>query len=258
MARLFHINSVLVTGANRGLGLKLVETLLSTKNPPKHVFASYRDVAKTMNLQRLASEHSNLKLIELDTTSDVGIQKAFNAVESNISNDGLDVLINNAAMFDKSNLYEVTFEKMEYSYRVNAVAPLMMVKSFLPLLKKSSVNSINGVIVNVSSGNGSLTNPPTLPDKYPYKCSKVCMISYHDLMLLVALNMVTKNLSIDLERYKVATMAINPGWMATDMGRPNAPRTPDESARAITDLIKSLTIDRNGGFFDIHGKTIPW
>ncbi|RDD43507.1 putative oxidoreductase [Trichoplax sp. H2] len=246
MARLFHINSVLVTGANRGLGLKLVETLLSTKNPPKHVFASYRDVAKTMNLQRLASEHSNLKLIELDTTSDVGIQKAFNAVESNISNDGLDVLVNNAAMFDKSNLYEVTFEKMEYSYRVNAVAPLMMVKAFLPLLEKPKANPINAAILNISSINGSLSNSSPLPDRYPCKCSKI------------ALNMITKTLSIDLKSKNIATMAVNPGWMATDMGGSDAPGLPEESARAIIDLVKQLTIDKSGGFYEINGDIIPW
>ncbi|RDD43508.1 C-factor [Trichoplax sp. H2] len=248
MAESFQINSILVTGTNRGLGLKLVEVLLTAAKPPRYIFACYRDANKITNLRKLALEHQNLKLIKMDVTSDVDIINAFSLVQSIMLDDcnGLDVLINNAAIFEKSNLSDVTSKMMEDLFRVNAVAPLMIVKSFLPLLKESSVNSINGVIVNVSSGNGSLTNPPTLPDKYPYKCSKV------------ALNMVTKNLSIDLERYKVATMAINPGWMATDMGRPNAPRTPDESARAITDLIKNLTIDRNGGFFDIHGKTIPW
>ncbi|EDV20829.1 uncharacterized protein TRIADDRAFT_31297 [Trichoplax adhaerens] len=246
MAQLVHINSILVTGANRGLGLKLIEVLLASSNPPKHVFACYRDAGRTTDLQKLASKHSNLKLIEMNVTSDTEIQSAFSTVESMISNDGLDVLVNNAAILDKSNLRDITPEIMENSFRINTVAPLMIVKAFLPLLEKPKDNTVNGAILNISSIAGSLIKSSSLPDRYPYKCSKA------------ALNMITKTLSIDLKDKKIAALAIHPGWMATDMGGSNAPHSPERSARAIIDLISQLTMDKSGEFVNIHGDAIPW
>lgn len=70
--------------------------------------------------------------------------------------------------------------------------------------------------------------------------------------------MITRLLGKDLESKQVASVAIHPGWMATDMGGTNAPVCPTEAAASILDFIRNITMDKSGKFCDIHGNVVPW
>ena len=83
--------------------------------------------------------------------------------------------------------------------------------------------------------------------QYPYRCSKV------------ALNMMTRSLSIDLESFKIGVIAVHPGWVRTDMGGRYATLSPEESVEAVLNLIKDFKYeDHNGQFFDYKGSVFPW
>ncbi|CAG2179131.1 unnamed protein product [Oppiella nova] len=106
----------------------------------------------------------------------------------------------------------VTAEDMMNVFEVNSVAPLMLTKALLPLLKVSAAKRKTSII-NMSSGLGSISRdipPNPLFKIYPYRTSKA------------ALNMITKCLSVDLKPYNISVISINPGHLKTDMGGPAA------------------------------------
>lgn len=144
----------------------------------------------------------------------------------------------------------VTAEGMIQVYKTNVVAPLMLTKAFLPLLRRSvsqrnKDDSSKTFIVNMSSGVGSITNN-TWSTMYPYRPSKA------------ALNMITKSLSVDLADEGIMAVALHPGWVQTDMGGSNASLTIKESVDGLITVIGSLDESKNGGFLDYTGKTLPW
>ena len=70
--------------------------------------------------------------------------------------------------------------------------------------------------------------------------------------------MITRLLGRDLESKQIASVAIHPGWMATDMGGSNAPVSPLESATSIVDFVRNITMDKSGKFYDLHGDVLAW
>ena len=111
----------------------------------------------------------------------------------------------------------------------------------LPLLK----NGTNSKIINISSQNGSITQR-TQGGKYSYCTSKA------------ALNMITKILSNDLREKDITVLAIQPGWIQTDMGGPEAPLKPEEPISKIIRLVESKGIVDTGKFLTQEGKELPW
>ncbi|CAG2121673.1 unnamed protein product, partial [Medioppia subpectinata] len=121
---------------------------------------------------------------------------------------GLDTLINNAGIFITKRLDDVTADNMVTNFQVNSVAPLMLTKALLPVLKLSAATKRKITIVNIGAGLGSIAtmhNRPTLM-YYPYVVSKA------------ALNMINKCLDVDLAPHGIRSVAIHPGHVATDMG----------------------------------------
>ncbi|XP_075289794.1 C-signal-like [Opisthocomus hoazin] len=255
-----RVCSVLVTGANRGIGLGLVQHLLGLPNPPKWVFAACRDPEgqRAQELQNLASKHPNLVTIRLEVTDPASVKAAAARVGEQLGGSGLNLLINNAAMLICNTLDTEMLESMTQVYTTNAIGPMLLSQAFLPLLKKaaqgspgSALSCNKAAIVNMSSSGGSVKEA-TLFDQIPavsYRCSKA------------ALNMLTKCQSLGYREHGVLCVALHPGWVQTDMGGSGSqkpPLTVDDSVRGMLKVLCSLSEKDTGTFLDWEGNVVPW
>jgi len=234
--------NILITGANRGVGLALVKeyllvdgyTLIATCRTPRNATA----------LQELQQEYPNrVRIFPMDVTNDHSIDNVTSAVDAEF--DHIDYLINNAGINPSPSSIQsfenITADMMTHVLHVNAIAPLMVVKAFYPLLKKSSTAKV----MNVSSQMGAMTWH-TSGGHYAYTTSKA------------ALNMVTRALAGDLIRDDITTITVHPGWVQTDMGGKSASLTPKQSASGLVNLLDKIQPEDNGKFFRWDGSEHPW
>ncbi|KAM9122554.1 C-signal-like [Pangshura tecta] len=254
----FNVRSVLVTGANRGIGLGLVKQFLGKSNPPEWVFATCRDPEAERELKTLASRHPNLAIVALEATDPASIKAAAAKVEEHLKGSGLNLLINNAGMLKLSTLETETPENMSLVYATNVTGPLLVSQVFLPLLKKAAQGSpqpglscSKAAIVNISSEAGSIQNVFIwqLGQVVSYRCSKA------------ALNMLTKCQSLGYEGDGILSIAVHPGWVQTDMGNSlshQVPLTVDMSVQGILNMLPTLSKKENGAFVSWEGKVLPW
>ncbi|XP_041131018.1 C-factor [Polyodon spathula] len=247
-------HTLMITGANRGLGLQMVETLVNSSHCPRKVIATTRDKSRAMALLDLAKKHPSIHVVTLDAINQDSIEQASKEVESLLGDEGLNCLINNAGINISGTLETVEAEQMMKNYETNAVSPLMITKAFLPLLKKAAKQGTGmgihrAAVINVSSLLGSIElnwGPGGEFKTYPYRTSKA------------ALNMLTRCLAVDLTPEGILVMAVHPGWVQTDMGGPDALLSKEESINGVLSVIGSLSEKNNGGFLDYTGKTLPW
>jgi NAD(P)-dependent dehydrogenase (short-subunit alcohol dehydrogenase family) len=228
--------SVLITGANRGLGASLTNRFASEG---WLVFAGQRALASSSTPARDVSDR--ITLLGLDVLDDASVALAAKKVSERTR--GLDVLINNAAVNpapDGHALGELDFDAIRFAYDVNALGPLRVTQAFVSLLERGE----RRLVVNVSSEAGSLQR--SWRDKgFGYCMSKA------------ALNMQTTMLELALKPKGINVFSLHPGWMRTDMGGPNAALDPAESAAGIYRVIASA--DANTPRFLQHdGKPFPW
>jgi NAD(P)-dependent dehydrogenase (short-subunit alcohol dehydrogenase family) len=235
---------ILITGANRGLGLEFTRRYMERG---ERVFAGCRQPAAARALQALQARYpQRLSIVVLDVANADAIRTACDAVHT--QTDRLDILINNAAIYSShgsdepsEQLDELSFEDALTVLRVNAVAPLLVAQQFLSLLRAGH----NAKIINISSGYGSVSrNTGGFP--YYYSASKA------------ALNMFMRSLAADAKRWGITTVLLDPGWVSTDMGGLGAPLTPEAAVRAMIRVIDALTPRRNGRFLTWQGDEQDW
>jgi len=235
---------ILITGANRGLGLEFTRQYLERGT---HVFAACRRPTAAPSLHRLQAKFSGqLTIVALDVADAAAIRAAHDIVHTQA--DSLDVLINNAAIYSRrgsdepaERLGELSFEDALTVLRVNAVAPLLVAQQFLALLRASH----HAKLINISSGYGSVSaNTGGFP--YYYSASKA------------ALNMFMRSLAADAKRWGVTTVLLDPGWVSTDMGGPGAPTTPQVAVAAMIRVINTLSPRHNGRFLTWKGDEQDW
>nr|XP_047911403.1 C-factor-like isoform X1 [Anser cygnoides] len=255
-----RVRSVLVTGANRGIGLGFVRHLLGLPNPPEWVFAACRDPKgqRAQELQNLASKHPNLVIIPLEVTKPASIKAAAASVGEHLKGSGLNLLINNAGMLVYKTLDAETQEDMSQVYATNTIGPLLLSQAFLPLLKKaaqgspgSGLSCSKAAIINMSSYAGSIQDVYLWEygQALSYRCSKA------------ALNMLTKCQSLGYREHGILCAAFHPGWVKTDMGGTIEDKTRvtvDVSVRGMLNVISSLSEKDTGTFLDWKGKVVPW
>lgn len=136
-------------------------------------------------------------------------------------------------------LQKLSIADMEMTFRTNTFSPVVVVKTFLPNLKRGK----SPRLINITSLMGSIADNSS-GGYYAYRMSKT------------ALNMFAKSFSIDYP--DIITLTLHPGWVRTNMGGPEAPTLPRESARGLYALIKQAHKDQSGHFMDFRGKELPW
>jgi NAD(P)-dependent dehydrogenase (short-subunit alcohol dehydrogenase family) len=208
---------ILITGANRGLGLALAEKLLAGG----HQIHAINRRESVEYLQLKDKYPGGLHLYPCDVRDENSIRQALEAVARQV--DALDIVLNNAAVhLDQARLplEQVDFSVYLPAFEANSVAPLMVVKYALPLLRKGHKK----LIVNVSSEAGSIG-----------ACWRKSEYSY--CMTKAALNMASRILQNALQEEGIKVLALHPGWFSSDMGGAEAPITPTEAAQEIVKLV---------------------
>jgi len=255
-------SSILITGANRGLGLELVRQLASLTDAvrPKLIIAACRNPEAAADLRALSqkfAENPKISLIKLDVTDENSIQSAFAEASSLCGAAGLNLLINNAGVFPvKYTPEQFGFQSMMDCLKGNAVAPTILSKTFHPLLKTAAAQKDAGVvstskagIVMMSSNLGSIANTQ-IARNYPYYAYNASK---------AALNMVMKCLSLEFAPDEILVSSLHPGWVATDMGGEQAPLTVEHSVKHMVATIAKM---ESGKFYNYDfaetGVYLPW
>jgi NAD(P)-dependent dehydrogenase (short-subunit alcohol dehydrogenase family) len=229
--------SILVTGASRGLGLALTE---SFSQAGWTVFAPCRDPNRAPLLTEAAHATPELvRLFPLDVTD----HGAVDELSAELRDESIDILFNNAGIYGPKKMF---FGQLDYPawrevMEINTLAPMKMSEAFVDQIERSDMK----MIVNLSSDLGSIRNN-TFGRHYLYRTSKA------------ALNMVSRTLAVDLADRGIIVVAVNPGWVKTDLGGPQAPLTASQSVHTIMKLLPKLTMQDSGKFFLYDGTEIPW
>ncbi|MBV7316354.1 SDR family oxidoreductase [Shewanella sp. NIFS-20-20] len=225
---------LLITGANRGIGLGLVRLYLRAG---WQVTAACRSPERAQQLLELTQDYP-LEIVELDVQCHQAIIQLANDIQTPIH-----LLINNAGYYGpKSAAFgDTDAEQWMQVFGVNVIAVQKMAEAFLEHLQAAN----GAIIANISSKMGSMTDNQG-GGSYLYRSSKA------------ALNAVVKSQSIDLAPAKIASLAIHPGWVQTEMGGPNALITVEQSSAGIKQLLDGYHEQMNGGFFDYQGAAIAW
>ena len=228
------MSTVLITGANRGLGYEFVKQY-SEKG--FNIFACCRNVDKAKNLKGLAEVSSNIKIYELDV-DDI---KTIKSLSQQLQDEKIDVLINNAGIYRSSTVGNINYDEWLESFKVNTIAPYQMVENFLDQI----INGDLKKVVSITSKMGSIDDN-TSGGSYIYRSSKT------------ALNSMMRSLTHDLKNQGIATLTLHPGWVRTDMGGPGGWIDTFESVQGMIKQIDKLTIDDSGKYIDYAGKSINW
>jgi len=245
--------TVLITGANRGLGLEFVQQFLKLSPPAKHIIAVCRAPDKAPELKKIAASNPNVHLLGMEVTEPAQYDKAVEAVKKIVGGAGLNILVHNAGIMDKSinTLEQQTKENLMQHLDINTVTPVLLTKAFLPLLKVAAGQSKPGdftssSVIMISALLGSTQFASYFPGAYPYKYSKS------------ALNMATYCLAEDLKKSNIFVMALHPGWVRTDLGGPDGELSVEESAGGCTHVIISLEEKHRGKMFNWKGEELPY
>jgi NAD(P)-dependent dehydrogenase (short-subunit alcohol dehydrogenase family) len=234
--------TVLITGANRGLGLEFVRQYAGEG---WRVHACCRKPEEATALRAMADARADLKLHALDVTDFAGID----GLARELGGTAVDVLLNNAGIFgprvrsggDRGQfLGSIDYEAWGEVLRVNTLAPLKMAESFLEQVAASEQKTI----VTITSSMGSIAE--TEGGFYAYRSSKA------------AVNMVMASLARDVAGRAIKVAVFCPGWVSTDMGGRAAPVAKEDSVRGLRRLIADLGGEREGGFSRFDGVQIPF
>ena len=230
-------NIALVTGGNRGIGLAACEGLATLG---MHVLMGSREMAKgEMAAAALRQKGLSVEAVQLDVTDVNSIEQARQAIQQ--KHGRLDVLVNNAAVLldENSNIVRLPIDTMRETMDANFYGPLMMCQAFLPMMQQQRY----GRVVNVSSQAGQLS---TMGNYAPsYSISKT------------ALNALTVMFAAAIHGGDIKINAMCPGWVRTDMGGPNAHRSPEQGAETILWLATLPKDGPTGGFYRDQ-KPLAW
>lgn len=229
-------NRILITGANRGVGLALVHLLAKTA---EHIYAGCRQPDSAEALQQLARSADNVSVIGLDVTDAESLTQASIAVEG-----GLDLLVCNAGVLNgycglRGSENALTSQAMAAFADVlatNIAGPLFSVQAFLPHLRRSD----SAGIAIISSHMGSQQHDAA--NAYAYRSSKA------------GVNNIMVTLSHELAEEGIAVAAYHPGWVRTDMGGANAHLSVEQSAEALAQRFEQLNMARTGQFINYDGS----
>ena len=225
------MKNILITGANRGIGLKFAEILSANNN----IYATARDITNADDLKKF--DHT--ELLELDLLNKDSI-KSFCSELKDIP---LDMIINNAGIFQDEQMEETILDPELWldEIMINAIGPVFLSQK----LKENIMSGNDKKIIFISSQMGSIDDNYS-GGYYFYRTSKS------------ALNSAAKSLSIDWKADGISVLMLHPGWVRTDMGGSNAKLDIDTSVSKMLDVINSLDMGKTGTFLNYEGKKLEW
>jgi len=237
---------VMITGANRGIGLALVSQYIGRGC---RVIATCRSPDKADDLKKLVSQEDKAGsfIIQLDIDNEHSVVEAYNLVSRKVK--AIDILINNAGIATKNHPHDpvlkVDPEDMLKVYRVNVIGTWRVITTFMPLVRNRDAK-----VLALSSDLGSLSNNcqnnaigQAPGNKTSYRCSKA------------AINMLIRNFAVEIP--DVIFLAVSPGWVATRMGASagrKPPLTTAESSERIARMEEALTRADSGAFWTAKFK----
>ena len=226
--------STLITGANRGLGFEFARQYLADG---WQVYAACRDPASASELRRLAED--KLRILAMDLTDPASIR----AAATELDGQAIDLLLNNAGIIGPrgQTIGNIDYEAWAEVLAVNTMGPMRVSEAFVEHVASSD----RKLIVTLTSGMGSIADN-TSGGSVVYRSSKA------------GVNMVMRSLAIDLAPRGITCVVVNPGWVQTDMGGPNASLEPSESISALRRLIATFGPEQSGKFFNHTGREYPW
>lgn len=228
------MKNVVITGANRGIGLGFVRHYL---NRGDQVWACAREASPAL----LDLNSERLNIVTCDVSQDLAEEWAENAGIP----DEVHVLVNNAGIYgpkrnEGQTLTEVSSGAMLEVFNVNSVGPLRTVQAL-----RTRVIAGKGTIANVSSKMGS-SDDNTSGGCYAYRASKAALV------------IMSKSMAIDLEEYGVKVATLHPGWVRTDMTSHNGLIDVEQSVAGMTTVIEKIDDYPLGSFIAFDGKVIPF
>ncbi len=228
--------SVMITGANRGIGLELLKQYADAGWT---VIGTCRNLEAAAEAAGVAADNDSVSLRKLEVT-DTG---AVTALAEELAGTAIDVLILNAGVMGEAStrLGELDDGDFQRVLNVNVVAQAMCLQAFAPHVAASDKK----VIVGMGSFLGSMgcNSDGSL---YSYRASKAGL---HAIMV---------SASHDLRDKGVISIVMHPGWVQTDMGGPDATISTTESATGIRKVIDGLSLSESGRLFTYAGETLPW
>lgn len=226
---------MLITGANRGIGLALTKQYLKLG---WQVQACCRCPAEAVQLNELGPQNL-LDIYALDVCDSEQLKKLSMA----LSEKSIDVLFSNAGVYGPkgSRFGDTPVEDWLDVFKVNSIAPLKLAEAFVEQVSMSE----HKTMAVVSSLMGSMSDNG-YGNAYIYRSSKA------------AVNSVVKSLSIDLAGRGVKAVTLHPGWVKTDMGGDGALISSKESAAGLVEVVNQLTVEQSGQFYNYRGEKLDW
>ncbi len=218
--------TVVITGANRGIGLELA----------RHYAREGCDVIGVCREASAELTDVAARVIEgIDVTKDAGVDKLTDA----LAGERIDLLINNAGLLQDEKLGSIDFDSIRIQMEINAYAPLRVTEALVSQIPSG------GKIANITSRMGSIADNDS-GGRYGYRASKA------------ALNAFGKSLAVDLKPKGIAVAQLHPGYVQTRMVNFGGLISPEESAKGLAARIEGLTLENTGSFWHSNGEALPW
>lgn len=223
------MQTVLITGANRGIGLALARHFTGRGDTVIAACRSSGDALEATGAQVEAG---------IDVTDD----KALAALAERLGDTRIDLLVLNAGILEREDLGKIDaagFDSMRRQFEVNALGPLRVAQALMDKLaddaKVGIITSRMGSVADNGSGG-----------RYGYRASKA------------AVNAIGKSLAVDLAPRGIAVFLLHPGYVATDMVGGSGDVSPEQAAAQLVERLDTLTLEQTGTFWHANGTSLPW
>ena len=226
------MKNILITGANRGIGLMFAQSFSSIANT---VYATVRDLNSCDELKKI----KNVEILELDLLS----KNSIKTFCSELKDIPLDLILNNAGVFQDEQMEETNLDPDLWldEVMINAVGPMTLTQK----LRENLMSGVEKKVIFISSQMGSVDDNHS-GGYYFYRTSKS------------ALNSAARSLAIDWKADNISVLMLHPGWVKTDMGGLKAKLEIEESVSCMLKVINALDISKTGSFVNYGGKKLEW
>ncbi|MEX2476764.1 SDR family oxidoreductase [Marinobacter sp.] len=218
--------TVVITGANRGIGLELARHYAS-------------EGCSVIGVCRQASDELHTIASRVIEGVDVTTESGIGTLTAGLEGQTIDLLINNAGLLQDEKLGSIDFDSIRIQMEINAYAPLRVAEALVPQIAPG------GKIANITSRMGSIADNDS-GGRYGYRASKA------------ALNAFGKSLAMDLKSKGIAVAQLHPGYVQTRMVNFGGLITPEESAKGLAERIDALNLENTGSFWHSNGEELSW